>query len=522
LDEAWPRGRANDTGVRNVANADEPLLQARSLTKSYGPQRVLDSVDLDATSGEILALIGENGAGKSTLMRILAGATRPDSGTISFRGAPVEIGGVRQAQSLGIAMIFQELNLVPSRTVAQNIYLGREPAGRFGGVDRVALRRRTEDVLSLVGSRAAPDALVSDLSVGQQQLVEIAKALSFEAKVLFMDEPTSSLSEDVAENLLMLMRQLRSQGMAIVFTTHRLPEAFKVADRFAVLRDGRLVGTMPTERASEAAIVEMMVGRALGQQYPKAKAAIGAKPALEVKGLSGGIVRDVSFEVRPGEILGFAGLVGAGRTDVARLVFGADRATAGEIRLNGKAVDIRSPHRAIAFGLGLVPEDRKRDSLALAQSVRANVALAGLSVLSRLGALDAGRIDRVVVGFVERLGIRLRSLDQPVSGLSGGNQQKCVLSRWLILSGRVLILDEPTRGIDVGAKSAIYRLIGELATQGMAIVFISSELPEVLGLSDRVAVMAHGRLMATLDRAEATPEAVMRFASHAAERRSTS
>jgi ABC-type sugar transport system ATPase subunit len=501
--------------------AHDPILEARSITKSYGTQRVLDSVDFDIRSGEILALIGENGAGKSTLMRILAGATRLDLGTIRLDGAEVEIRSVRQAQSLGVAMIFQELNLVPSRTVAQNIYLGREPRGRLGAVDQTALKRHTERVLSIVGSRAKPDALVSDLSVGQQQLIEIAKALSFDAKILFMDEPTSSLSEDVAQNLLRLMGELRSQGMAIVFTTHRLPEAFQVADRFVILRDGKLAGKALASEARESKIVEMMVGRPMSQHYPKAQVAIGERPALEVKGLCGGIVKDVSFAVRPGEIVGFAGLVGAGRTDVARLIFGADRATSGEIRLDGAPVDIRTPHRAIAQGIGFVPEDRKRDALALADSVRANIALAGLSKLSRHGLLSATHVDRVVLGFAGRLGIKLRSLDQVISGLSGGNQQKCVLSRWLILSGRVLILDEPTRGIDVGAKSAIYRLIGDLVADGMAIILISSELPEVLGLSDRVVVMAHGRVMATLDRAEATPETVMRFASHAVEQRLT-
>jgi ribose transport system ATP-binding protein len=497
-----------------------PILRARLISKSYTTQRVLDTVDLDICSGEILALIGENGAGKSTLMRILAGATRRDSGTVEFRGEPAEIRSVRQAQALGIAMIFQELNLVPSRTVAQNIYLGREPVARFGAVDSVALKRETERILGIVRSAATPDALVSELSVGQQQLIEIAKALSFDAKVLFMDEPTSSLAEDMAESLLRLMSELRSQGMAIVFTTHRLPEAFKVADRFAVLRDGKLVATALAKDVRESTIVEMMVGRPLSQHYPKAKVAIGDDPALEVKGLCGGIVTDVSFAVRPGEILGFAGLVGAGRTEVARLVFGADRSTAGEIRLNGETVDIRSPDRAINHGIGFVPEDRKRDALAIADSVRANIALAGLGKLSRYGLLAAARVDRVVLGFVERLSIRLRSLDQPVSGLSGGNQQKCVLSRWLILSGRVLILDEPTRGIDVGAKVAIYNLIGELASGGMAIIFISSDLPEVLGLSDRVVVMARGRVMTVLDRADASPETVMRFASHAVERQS--
>jgi ABC-type sugar transport system ATPase subunit len=309
--------------------------------------------------------------------------------------------------------------------------------------------------------------------------------------------------------------------MAIVFTTHRLPEAFQVADRFVILRDGKLAGKALASDARESKIVEMMVGRPMSQHYPKAKVAVGDRPALEVVGLCGGIVQDVSFAVRPGEIVGFAGLVGAGRTDVARLIFGADRATSGEIRLDGARVDIRTPHRAIAHGIGFVPEDRKRDALALADSVRANIALAGLSKLSQHGLISATRVDRAVLRFAERLGIKLRSLDQVVSGLSGGNQQKCVLSRWLVLTGRVLILDEPTRGIDVGAKSAIYRLIGDLVADGMAIILISSELPEVLGLSDRVVVMAQGRVMATLDRAEATPETVMRFASHAAEQRLT-
>jgi ABC-type sugar transport system ATPase subunit len=505
-----------------VTASDDPILQVRSVCKSYASQLVLDSVDLDVRSGEILALIGENGAGKSTLMRILAGATRADTGTIRFKGETVEIGSVRQAQNLGIAMVFQELNLVPSRTVAQNIYLGREPVadgilGRLGAVDRAEMARLTARVLNIVGSKAAPGAVVSELSVGQQQLIEIAKAISFDAKVLFLDEPTSSLSEDVAENLLRLMSELRAQGMAIVFTTHRLPEAFKVADRFAVVRDGKLVGTVLAKDARQSAIVEMMVGRPLSQHFPKRQVAIGAEPVLEVKGLSGGIVKDVSFALHPGEILGFAGLVGAGRTDVARLVFGADRPRSGEIRLDGRPIRIRSPEGAIARGMGFVPEDRKRDSLALAHSVRANIALAGMGMLSWHGFLNAAKLDRAVLRFAERLGIRLRSLDQPVSGLSGGNQQKCVLSRWLIPSGRVMILDEPTRGIDVGAKATVYRLIGDLAAEGMGIIFISSELPEVLGMSDRIVVMAHGRVMATLGRAEATPETVMRFASHVAE-----
>ena len=501
-------------------NPHEIALSARGITKSYASQRVLDAVDLDVRSGEILALIGENGAGKSTLMRILAGATRADAGSIEFHGAAVTIGSVRQAQSLGIAMIFQELNLVPSRTVAQNIYLGREPVlagarGRLGVVDRADLTRNAERALQIVGSKVPATARLAELSVGQQQLVEIAKAISFDAKVLFMDEPTSALSEEVAENLLRLMASLRAQGMAIVFTTHRLPEAFKVADRFVVMRDGRIAGQAKAEEIDEARIVELMVGRPMNQHYPKARVAIGSEPVIEVVGLSGGMVKDVSFSVRSGEILGFAGLVGAGRTEMARLVFGADKPSAGVIRLNGKPVSNRSPAHAIARGIGFVPEDRKRDSLMLAHSVRSNIVLAGLRNLAVRGLVRSRRIDDSALQFAEKLGIRLRSLDQPIAGLSGGNQQKSVLSRWLLLSGRVLILDEPTRGIDVGAKATIYELIGELAAEGLAIVFISSELPEVLGLSDRIAVMAEGRVVKILDRAEANPEVVMRYASHA-------
>jgi ABC-type sugar transport system ATPase subunit len=501
--------------------AGDVVLQAKAITKSYASQRVLDDVDVAVRSGEILALLGENGAGKSTLMRILAGATRLDSGSIIHCGTPITIGSVRQAQNHGIAMIFQELNLVPSRSVAQNIFLGREPRlpgfrSRLGIVDQRALAEQADRVLRVVGSKIEAGTKVSELTVGQQQQVEIAKAISFKAQVLLMDEPTSALSEDVAANLLRLMQELKARGMGIVFTTHRLPEAFKVADRFLVLRDGRVAGGGTADRITEADLVEMMVGRPMAQHYPKADVAIRPEPVLEVSGLSGGMVRDVSFSVRPGEILGFAGLVGAGRTEMARLIFGADRPSSGEIRLAGKPVSNRSPVEAIARGVGFVPEDRKKESLMLGRSVRENIVLAGLRKLADRGLVRSGRLDSAALHYAERLGIRLRSLDQPVASLSGGNQQKCVLSRWLLLSTRVLILDEPTRGVDVGAKETIYRLIGELAGEGLAIIFISSELPEVLGLSDRIAVMSEGRVVAILDRNEASPEVIMRHASHVA------
>jgi ABC-type sugar transport system ATPase subunit len=501
------------------AASNNVILRARSLNKRYAAQVVLDNVDIEIRPGEILALIGENGAGKSTLMRILAGVTPPDSGAIEYRGHRVTIGSVRNAQALGIAMIYQELNLVPSRTVAQNIYLGREPRapgprGALGMVDRRKLREQADRMLKVVGSQIAADAALSELSVGQQQLVEIAKAVSFDAKVLIMDEPTSSLSDEVAQNLLALMRNLRESGVAIVFTTHRLPEALAVADRFVVLRDGQVVGALMKAEATERRIVEMMVGRPIAQHYPKVTAQIGERPVLEVEALSGGMVRDVSFAVRPGEILGFAGLVGAGRTELARLIFGADRPSSGEIRLHGAPIRNSSPQESIRLGIGFVPEDRKKDSLVLNHSVRENMVLAGLPKLARYGVINARAVDDVTRAFTEKLGIRLRSLDQAVGRLSGGNQQKCVLSRWLILSSRVLILDEPSRGIDIGAKATIYELIGELVRDGVAVIFISSDLPEVLGLSDRVAVMSEGRIRAILDRAEATSEAVMRYASH--------
>jgi ribose transport system ATP-binding protein len=502
-----------------MVGSDNVILRVRGLGKRYGAQTVLRGVGLDIRSGEILALIGENGAGKSTLMRILAGATSPDAGVVECDGRPVTIASVGEAQGLGIAMIFQELNLVPSRTVAQNIYLGREPTvagarGALGVVDRRKLRELAAAALHEVGSHVTPDTLLSDLTVGQQQLVEIAKAVSFKARVLLMDEPTSSLSDEVARNLLTLMRKFRDSGVAIVFTTHRLPEAMAVADRYAVLRDGQLIKTLDAAEAQEDRIVEMMVGRAVNQHYPKAAVPIGSRPVIEVKGLSGGMVRNVSFSVRPGEILGFAGLVGAGRTELARLIFGVDRASAGEIRIDGMPVVNRSPREAIRAGIGFVPEDRKRDALILDHSVRENMVLAGLSMLTKGGLIDARMVDQVANRFVDKLAIRLRSLDQAVGRLSGGNQQKCVLGRWLMLSTRVLILDEASRGIDVGAKAMIYELIGELAGKGVAIIFISSDLPEVLGLSDRVAVMSEGSIVAMLDRSEATSEAVMRHASH--------
>ena len=496
-----------------------PFLKARGICKSYSGTPVVRDIDLDIFPGEVLALMGENGAGKSTLMRILAGATTADAGEVALNGEPISIRNVADAQQMGIGMIYQELNLVPSWSVAQNIYLGREPRrrgflGRLGAVDRKALHRDAERVLSYVGARISPSATLWDLSISQQQLVEIAKAISFDASLLFMDEPTSALSEEVSENLLKLIGELRALGIAIVLTTHRMPEAFKIADRFVIIRDGVKVGEARARDVTQAQVVEWMVGRPMDQHYPKiATSGIGRTPVLSVRELSGGIVQDASFSIHSGEILGFAGLVGAGRTELMRLIFGADPSSGGEVVLEGKAVRIASPAQAIGLGISMVPEDRKKDALVLIHSVQSNMILAGLPSLSNRGVLRWDQIKKTASEYIRRLDIRLNSTDQAVKSLSGGNQQKCVLSKWLIPAPKILILDEPTRGIDVGAKEAIYRTIGELVQSGVAVIFVSSDLPEVLGMSDRVVVMSEGRIVATLDRQAASPEAVMRYAS---------
>jgi ABC-type sugar transport system ATPase subunit len=401
--------------------------------------------------------------------------------------------------------------------VAQNIFIASEPhqsgvLGRLGQVDIRQMNRQAEQVLNRVGSKVAVTRRLSTLTVAQQQLVEIAKALSAHAKILLMDEPTSSLSEEQAENLLRLIQELRAQGLGIVFTTHRLPEAFKIADRFAVLRDGKLVANVQAAETTAEKVIQWMVGRPLDNLFPKPEVKVG-ETVLSVRSLSGGMVKEIEFSLRRGEILGFAGLVGAGRTETARLLFGADKATTSEVTLEGRAVHIRSPKDAVKLGIGYVPEDRKLQSLFLDLAVRHNAALAGLPQFSWHGVIRPKQVDTSIRQYVKRLNIHLRSPNQKVRFLSGGNQQKVVLSKWLMLSPRVLILDEPTRGIDVGAKAEIYELIGELARAGIGIILISSEMPELLGLSDRIVVMSEGRIVNILDRSEATQERIMTYAS---------
>lgn len=491
-----------------------PLLEMRGIAKAFPGVQALSDVSFTLYAGEIHALVGENGAGKSTLMNILTGAVPKDAGTILLRGQPVEITDPRRAIELGIAIIHQELTLIPHLTVAQNIYLGREPRGRVPGtVDWAALNRQAGELLARLGLDLRPTTPVAELSIAQRQMVEVAKALSLNADIIAMDEPTSALSEREVETLFGFIRQLRRQGVGLIYISHRIAEVFALADRVTVLRDGRHVGTAPVQAVDEAQIINWMVGRTLNELYPKTSRP-QPEVVLKVEGLRrANSLHDISFELHRGEILGLAGLVGAGRTDVVRALFGIDPVDGGRIWLEGRPVRITSPQEAIRLGIGLVPEDRKAQGLFLGMAVRQNITLTRLRDLSRVGVIDRRRQDGLARQYVEELRIRTPNLSQRLRTLSGGNQQKVVIARWLTLNPKVLLLDEPTRGIDVGAKVEIYALMSELAARGVGIVMISSELPEILGVCDRILVMRGGQVVGEFDRAEATQDAIMTLAT---------
>ncbi len=493
---------------------NQPLLRMEHISKAFPGVQAVDDVTLEVMPGEIHALVGENGAGKTTLMKILTGALRPDRGRIILRGQPVHIETPADAQHLGISMIHQELALISALNVGQNIFLGREPAGVLPGtVNWPDLYREAERQLAQLGLNLDPTTPLTALSIAEQQMVEIAKALSLNADLIVMDEPTSALTERETETLFEVMRSLRERGVSIIFITHRLEEVFEVADRVTVLRDGRWVATVEIEDVGADDVVRMMVGRELGEMYPKTDVVIG-DVVLRVEGLSRtGVLHDITFELRRGEIVGMAGLVGAGRTDLARALFGIDPIDRGKIWIDGRPVEIKSPQTAIRLGMGLVPEDRKAQGLFLNLALRANVTISQLDRLSRLGFLDFAGMNRVTQTYVDRLDIRTAGVMQRVRNLSGGNQQKVVIARWLTLHPKILILDEPTRGIDVGAKAEIHGLMNQLAQDGVGILMISSELPEILGVSDRILVMHEGRITAELPRAEATQDVIMRAAT---------
>jgi ribose transport system ATP-binding protein len=494
------------------------ILRMEGISKSFPGVQALDGVDFEVAAGEVVALVGENGAGKSTLMKILCGAYRKDAGRIFLQDQETEIESPHHAQQLGIAIIYQEFNLTPNQSAAANIFIAREPRqgglGRFlNFVDRQRMEREAQGHLDRVGAHVPASELIRDLSVAQQQMVEVAKALAVDARIIVMDEPTSALGEDEVETLFEIIATLKEQGIAIVFISHRLEEVFRIADRVVVLRDGRRIGSMPISRATSDAIIRMMVGRELTEMFYKEKAEIGA-PLLEARGLTRrGVVEDVGFTLRRGEILGFAGLVGAGRTETARLLFGVDRKDAGEVWIDGKQVNINSPVDAVAAGLGFVPEDRGLQGLVLKLPVLENIVLPTLDNHSHAGWLDQRALYTTAQSYVGKLNIRTPHLRQKAMFLSGGNQQKVVLAKWLALHPKVLILDEPTRGIDVGAKAEVHALMSQLAQAGMGIIMISSELLEILGMSDRILVMHEGRVAALLDRSEATQEKIMAYAS---------
>ncbi|WP_435610605.1 sugar ABC transporter ATP-binding protein [Streptomyces sp. C10-9-1] len=492
-----------------MSDPDE-LLRIEGIRKSFPGVVALDGVDFALRRGEVHVLLGENGAGKSTLIKMLSGAHTPDAGRILVDGEEVRIGGAHDSERLGIATIHQEFNLVPDLSVAENIYLGRQPR-RFGMVDRKRMEADAGDLLARVGVDVSPRTPVRELGIARLQMVEIAKALSHDTRVLVMDEPTAVLTTGEVEKLFAIVRQLRADGVGVVFITHHLEEIAALGDRVTVIRDGRTVGQVPAS-TGEDELVRLMVGRSIEQQYPRERGDAG-DALLTVEGLTrDGVFHDVCFEVRAGEVVGIAGLVGAGRTEVARAVFGADPYDRGTVRAAGAPVRPHDVNAAMAAGIGLVPEDRKGQGLVLDASVEENLGLVTLRRATRAGLVDLRGQREAAERIAGQLGVRMAGLGQQVRTLSGGNQQKVVIGKWLLADARVLILDEPTRGIDVGAKVEIYQLINELTAAGAAVLMISSDLPEVLGMSDRVLVMAHGRIAGELPADEATQDAVMALA----------
>ncbi|MEM5339803.1 sugar ABC transporter ATP-binding protein [Paraburkholderia azotifigens] len=489
----------------------EVLMQG--IGKAFGPVHVLEGVDFRIGAGEIHALMGENGAGKSTLMKILCGVYQADAGKILIDGNAAQIRSTVDAERAGIAIIHQELNLIAQLTVMENLFLGREPS-RFGIVDSAKMRRDARKWLDLVGARDIdPQTEAGQLSIGRQQLVEIAKALSLNARVVVMDEPTAALTDREIDTLFEIMLSLKSRGVAIVYVSHRMEEIFRICDKISVLRDGHFVGERAIRDTGFDEIVRLMVGRELGERFPKRRHKPGAV-RLQVKDLADeGNIKGVTFDVRAGEVLGIAGLMGAGRSEVLRTLFGANRRTAGSVTLDGKPLDVRDASSAIAAGIGFVTEDRKGQGLVLGMSVRENATLVHLDSYAKLGFVDSKAERAAVDGLIEQLRVRTRDAELDVKSLSGGNQQKVVFAKWLARPPKVLLLDEPTRGVDVGGKAEIYTIINQLAERGVAIVMVSSELPEVLAMSDRILVMHQGRQSGLFDAEGATQEHIMTAAA---------
>ncbi|MFO0876842.1 MAG: sugar ABC transporter ATP-binding protein [Gemmataceae bacterium] len=496
----------------NHTTASEPLLEARQIRKQFPGVLALDGVSMRVEAGEVLAIVGENGAGKSTLMKVLAGIHRPNEGELRMRGQPFTPTGVADAMAAGIVLIHQELNLAENLSIAANLFLGQE-TGRFGWLHRRSERQEAAALIASVGLDAAPDRRVETLSPGQKQLVEIARALARSASVIIMDEPTSSLTQRETDRLYEVIEDLKRRGVAVLYISHRLAEVKRVADRVTVLRDGKNAGELKREQITHDALVRMMVGRDLKNLYPRSHQA-GTQVRLEVEQLCHDAgPHPLSFTLRGGEIVGMAGLVGAGRTELAEALFGIRKVVSGTVRLDGVPLQIRHPREAVFAGLLLVPEDRRLHGLILDFSIQDNLALPNYDEISHLGWVVSGKVHALSRRMMEKLRVRAYGPSQPVGLLSGGNQQKVVVGKWLARQPRVLIFDEPTRGVDVGARSEIYALMDQLASEGVAILMISSDMEEILGMSDRVLVLHEGRLTGELSRDSLTEEAVMHLAT---------
>ena len=491
----------------------QPVLLLQDVVKSFGPVAALRSGSLEAHAGSITALVGENGAGKSTLVKIVAGVHRRDGGTMRLGGEDVDFGSTAESKGAGVAVIYQEPTLFPDLSVTENIFMGRQLLGAARRIDRARMYDEAAGLFRRLGVSIDPRRPALGLSIADQQIIEIAKAISLDARVLVMDEPTAALSGVEVERLFTVARSLRDEGRALVFISHRFDEVFALCETVTVMRDGEYVATLPTDETTVDEIVSLMVGREVADLFPKVPTTPG-RPVLEVRGLErAGVFHDISFEVRAGEIVGLAGLVGAGRSEIARAVFGVDRYDAGSVRLDGTDVAPHDPRAAIRAGMAFVPEDRRKQGLVTEASVARNVAGVIRGGLTRAGLLTAGAENRAAGPWAGRLEVKTSALDATAVTMSGGNQQKVVIAKWLATGPKLLIIDEPTRGIDVGTKSEVHRLLSELAAEGLAVLMISSELPEVLGMADRVLVVSEGRLTADIPRDEATPENVMHAAT---------
>jgi rhamnose transport system ATP-binding protein len=497
-----------------VTGSRTPVLELRDVSKSFGPVVALRSGSISVDAGSIHALVGENGAGKSTLVKVVAGVHRRDSGVFELGGDSVDFSSTAASKDAGVAVIYQEPTLFPDLSVTENIFMGRQPLAAGRRIDRQAMYAETEQLFSRLGVRIDPRRPAEGLSIADQQIIEIAKAISLDARLLIMDEPTAALSGVEVERLFAVARSLRDEGRALVFISHRFDEVFALCDMVTVMRDGDYIDTLRVSDTDVPELVSLMVGREVSELFPKTPATIG-EPVLQVRGLSRvGVFHDVDLDVRAGEIVGLAGLVGAGRSEVARAVFGVDSYDSGTVTMAGTKVRGHDPRTSIRAGMAFIPEDRRKQGLVIDASVTRNVAGVIRRGIARLGFVTTGMENRAAAPWAARLEVKTSALDMNAATMSGGNQQKVVIAKWLATDPKVLIIDEPTRGIDVGTKAEVHRLLSELAGQGLGILMISSELPEVLGMADRVLVLCEGRVTAELDRADATPEAVMHAATH--------